>query len=415
MDYRKQAAINSVGSVVLMFGQWLISVLLVRMSGYEDAGIFSLAMTVSNMFNLFANYGLRNYQVADVQGRYTQDQYILARIFTSVIAIISCVVYLTAFTQYTRLEQLAVLCYLLYNLCNTFSDILFGFLQLHDKLQINGYSNIVRGGLCFAAFVVAYSITRQIAVSLFVMMIVDVLWSIGYDWRQFSYLAHPTRFKKSDMVQEAYLLRDCFSLMIALLLPGITTALPRLTIKAQIGTEELGYFSTIFTPTVLLTTLVPSIIIAMVPKMARAWSEKNYKQYLVLVGKNYLFSLFFLLLAEVVALLMGRPVMKLVFGPEILDYYSLLYWAILATGLNLMASCGNSALISIHCNSTVAAGALLALGVAAVSSWVLVRSAGIAGGAYALALAYLVQSVFQTGIIVYKTWRTGTSWKNAKG
>lgn len=40
MDYRRQAAINSMGSVVLMFGQWLISVLLVRMSGYEDAGVF---------------------------------------------------------------------------------------------------------------------------------------------------------------------------------------------------------------------------------------------------------------------------------------------------------------------------------------------------------------------------------------
>ena len=39
---------NTVGATLYYFCIWLASVLIVRMSGFEDAGIFSLAITVTN-------------------------------------------------------------------------------------------------------------------------------------------------------------------------------------------------------------------------------------------------------------------------------------------------------------------------------------------------------------------------------
>ena len=408
MDFRKQAAINSTGSVVLMFGQWLISVLLVRMSGYEDAGVFSLAMTVSNMFTFFANYGLRNYQVADVRGIYSQEQYLLTRFVTSAAALVFCVGYLMLLTEYSAAEQMAVLCYLLYSLCNIISDILFGTLQLKGRLEINGYSNMIRGAVCFAAFVACYAVCHQIVLSLLLMVLCDVLWSAVYDWRLFLQVEKIRRPGKEDLVRCGQLLLGCFTLMISSLLPVITTALPRLSIKAVAGTEQLGYFSTIFTPTVLMTTLVPSIIIAMVPKMAKAWNEGRRGEYLKFSGQNYLISVAFVIMAEVAALLVGRPVMRLVFGAGILEYYSLLYWAILATGLNLMVSCGNSALISIHSNTEVAVAAAVALGFTAAFSGPMVRAFGITGAAYVLAAAYLLQALLQTAVILYKVFFVGS-------
>ena len=40
MSEQKKITINAIGSIVSMLGQWLISVLLVRMGGYADAGVF---------------------------------------------------------------------------------------------------------------------------------------------------------------------------------------------------------------------------------------------------------------------------------------------------------------------------------------------------------------------------------------
>lgn len=402
MDFRKQAGINSIGSVVLMFGQWLISVLLVRMSGYEDAGIFSLAMTVSNVFSFFANYGLRNYQVSDVNGRYTQGQYLLARIMTSVVSVVACAVYLMVAGGYSAVERWAIVLYLLYSNVNVIGDTLLGTLQLHDRLYINGYSNIMRGALCFAAFVGTYLAVHDLLAALAVMALGTLVLTAAYDWRCFRRVETLTPWRRTDGKAVVQMLRVCFALMLSNMFPVITTALPRRSIQKLAGTEQLGYFSSIFTPTVLITTLVPAIIIALVPKMARAWKEQDRRGLLRLVGQTYGFTVGFVLLAELAALVAGRFVMQLVFGPEILQYYSLLYWAILATGINALTYCGNGLLVSVGSNRAVAVGALAALAVTAALSDRMITGNGIHGAAYVLTVAYLLQVVIQIGAFVYK-------------
>lgn len=405
MDFRRQAAINSVGAVVSLFGQWLISVLLVRMSGYEDAGIFSLAMTVSNIFNFFANYGLRNYQVSDVAGRYTQGQYLLTRLLTAGLSTFGCVVYLLVAGGYSPVERGAVILYLLYSNVITLGDTMLGSLQLHGFLQINGYSSILRGTVCFVGFIAAYAFTGNLLLALVVMALCAAACTLLYDWRWFCKFETIKGFTREDAQAAIRLMRICFTLMLSSLLPVITTALPRRAIQKINGTEQLGYFSTIFTPTVLITTLIPAIIVALVPKMAKAWNEGDRRGFLKFVSQIYLISVGMVLLAELAALVAGRPVMRLLFGAEILDYYSLLYWAILATGLNVLTSCGNSALIAVRSNRLVAVGAAVSLAVTALLSDVLVKSNGIPGAAYVLVAGYGAQVVFQFLCIFARVWK----------
>lgn len=402
MDFRKQAAINSIGSVVLMFGQWLISVLLVRMSGYEDAGIFSLAMTVSNVFSFFANYGLRNYQVSDVNGRYTQSQYILARVTTALVSVAACAAYLLTAGGYSDVERWAILLYLLYSNVNVLSDTLMGTLQLHDQLYINGYSNTLRGALCFAAFVGTYLAVHNLLAALGAMVLATLVLTAVYDWRCFRKVETPAVWCKADGKAVARMLRVCFALMLSNILPVITTALPRRSIQKLEGTEQLGYFSSIFTPTVLITTLVPAIIIALVPKFADAWNRRDRSGLLRLVGQTYAFTMGFVLLAELAALVAGRFVMKLIFGAEILQYYDLLYWAILATGINALTYCGNAVLIAVGKNRAVAIGAAAAMVVTAALADNLVSIQGINGAAYVLMVAYALQVFLQLVALVRK-------------
>lgn len=412
MDFRRQAAINSIGAVASMFGQWLISVLLVRMSGYEDAGVFSLAMTVSNMFNFFASYGLRNYQVSDVRGTYKQRQYLLTRCITVGVSMAACGIYLPLAGGYSPLECAAVMLYLVYSNVNILGDTLLGTLQLHGLLQINGYSSILRGVVCFVGFIAAYALGGGILAALAVMAACTAVCTLLYDWRWYRKVEPFQGFERGDLRAAVSLLRTCFTLMISSLLPVITTAMPRRSIQKLAGTEQLGYFSTIFTPTVLITTLIPAIIVALVPKMARAWNEKDRKGFAVFAGQVYLISAAMVLLAELAALVAGRPVMRLLFGEEILSYYSLLYWAILATGLNVLTSCGNSVLIAVRSNRLVAVGSAVALA-ATLSSGGLVGAFGITGAAYVLIMAYGAQVLFQIAAIVYRFRRQGDGTNSA--
>ena len=87
----------NVGNFIYLGAQWIISVALVRMGGFEDAGYFSLAMSVCNIFAMIANYGLRAFQVSDIQSKYSDNDYVLSRVITVSFALVLCLIYSAAF------------------------------------------------------------------------------------------------------------------------------------------------------------------------------------------------------------------------------------------------------------------------------------------------------------------------------
>ena len=93
----KNMAWNSFGSITYLACQWLITILVVRLSnGYEAAGALSLAMSVYNIFAPLALYRMYTYQVSDIKRENTAGEYFSLRIITSLIALACCMAYAVA-------------------------------------------------------------------------------------------------------------------------------------------------------------------------------------------------------------------------------------------------------------------------------------------------------------------------------
>lgn len=401
MDLKKKAIINSVGSLVLFAGQWLISVLIVKVSGYGDAGIFNLAMSISNVFSFIANYNIRNYQISDSKNEFTQTQYLLSRVVTTLISFIICAAYLFISDSYSSIEQWAIIFYLLYSNVNVLSDVMLGTVQLGNGLEINGYSNIIRGTACVIFFFIPYVLTKDLITALIAMIAATAAVTLIYDRR--IYLKHLGKFSislKRDMSAVIKVLKCCFLLMLSTFFPIVTTAIPRKIINDYYGEEALGYFSTIFTPTVLIITLAPALILSVIPELTEQWNKNNLKESRSLIYKSYGICLGFMVLAELAALVAGRPVMKFIYNEQILDYYNLIYWAIAATGINACTSCGNAILIIMRKNIAVVAASFASMLSAMVLSGVFIKEAFIYGASYALLIAYTIQAIIQIVIIV---------------
>ena len=84
---------NSWGSMFYLGCQWLLTILVVRISGVDNAGLLSLAMSVSNIWYSLAVYGMRNFQVSDTNEKYSNGLYISSRIFTGSAALFGCIIY----------------------------------------------------------------------------------------------------------------------------------------------------------------------------------------------------------------------------------------------------------------------------------------------------------------------------------
>jgi len=107
---------NTVGNIFYLGCQWLLSVVVVRVTGsYADAGTLALAISISSIFTILALFSVRNYQVSDITGQYSQSDYVSHRIITCSAAMLLCIVF-TMIIGYSLGTTLSIIAYLLMRL-----------------------------------------------------------------------------------------------------------------------------------------------------------------------------------------------------------------------------------------------------------------------------------------------------------
>ena len=85
---------SSTGSLTRTMCNWLMTIAAVRLStGFDTAGILSLAMSISNLVFPIAEYRLRTVQVTDVRGEHTSQEYLGMRLIASAAALGAGAVY----------------------------------------------------------------------------------------------------------------------------------------------------------------------------------------------------------------------------------------------------------------------------------------------------------------------------------
>ena len=70
-NLKKNMIWNAAGNLIYMACQWIVTVLVTNLGDFYDAGVLSIAMSVSATFRTLAMFGIRNYQVSDIDDKYS--------------------------------------------------------------------------------------------------------------------------------------------------------------------------------------------------------------------------------------------------------------------------------------------------------------------------------------------------------
>ena len=150
VSIQKSIIWNSAGSMVYLITQWLISVLVVRLSGVETAGILTLAMSVNNVFYSIAMQGIRNYQVSDMKEKYTSGIYVSSRLIICILSFLVCVGY-ALIAGYSYGSSLCIVAYCLFKMGEAFYDVRNLAEKMADGLDrkvLDGERNPFICGIC---------------------------------------------------------------------------------------------------------------------------------------------------------------------------------------------------------------------------------------------------------------------------
>ncbi len=393
------------GNFIYLGAQMIISIILVHLGGFEDAGYFSLAMTISNIFIVVGNYGIRIYQVSDVNSQYSDNVYVLSRILTVIVSMIICIGY-SLLMDYSIGLIAVILIYAVYKCIETYSDVLSGIWQKNGNMKDVGLSLGLKGILNIIAFSSVFFLTRNLFVSVVVMALSSALVLVTFDVRKTELYVKEKLFREEKQLSKVWLLLGASVLsMASSTLVAVFNGVPKIMVEKILDAEALGVFSSVSVPTVVISTFAGGVLLPIAPKMAENYENGNKKNLIRLMLVSDFIMVFIGLLASVGALLIGEEVLTFIFGYEILPYYNLFYYMIWVNVLLAMINCYTTLFISVRQlkSPLIHSGFACILLILLCSYYI--RENGIFGAGCAMLFALVVQFVFETvhiSIIILK-------------
>ena len=394
INYKKDTLLNTIGNFAYLGALWLMSVLVVRLSGFEDAGYLSLAMTSANIYIALASYTVRLYYAADLDYRFSDNQYILMRVLTTGASFLLCAC-CTMAAGYSLKKLLAIVIFYVYKCAEMLSDILFGMLQRKGKLYLSGYSMTAKSVLSLVVFCLVLLITKDLILTLSVMTGIAVLILVFVDYPMArKYATEPIRLSKAELKPALTLCKICFSLFVVGVCFNIIPSLPRLVFERLYSTEELGYYSSISTITVLISTAATCILMPLIPKFTTYYLERRKRDLTLLTFGCIGIICVIGAIGFVGSLVLGKWLLVLLFGEGIEPYVYIFKWVIVAAVLQSIIICFNDFFVAVDRQKVLLIGALIGAVLCIGLSYPLCKAQYMYGVTNALIISQSAEIVF---------------------
>lgn len=334
-----------VGNTVYSACQWAMLVLLARLSPPETVGRLALGFALTAPIFMLASLQLRAVQATDAKRKYLFGHYLALRLATTLLAL-----GLTGAATITlgyRGETVTVILVVAFaKALEAVSDVLYGLLQQHERMDRIAVSMILRGLGSLAAFGGALYASGSL---LWGLAALATVWAIvlgAYDLRSGRMI-----LQSGVNVNSASTLRPqwnfsllgrlaliSFPLGVVMMLISLNANIPRYVIERYLGESDLGVFAALAALLVAGNTIVAALGQSAGPRLARYYAAADRAAFRQLLLKLLATGALLGALGIAVALLAGRPLLELLYGSEYATYTELLGWITVAAAISYVQS-----------------------------------------------------------------------------
>ena len=383
---------NSIGNFAYLVSQWLFTYIVTSIMGFESAGVYALAVSISSTFFTIASYSMRNFQASDINLTYADSVYTASRWLTSAIATVACIVFSLA-NQYPTDTMLCISLYMLFKATEALSDVYQGVMQLRMRMDYIGISFLIKSILELAVFVIVLQTTRNLTIALGALFLSSLFVVLLYDSRKASHFYTPTIPKLHDITT---LLIACLPTAIYGLLFAAAGQLPRYFIEFQMGTEALGYYSSIAMPVAIIQVSASFIFSPLVTPLAQALNAGDTRRFISTIGRVIAAIVLIAVVGIIGFSLLGEWFYTLLFGETISPYLYLTIPLIACSVLVALSWFLATALTVMRKLKTLVCLSFVALLIVLIGTLPCIKLFGMNGATwiYILALAFFSSGCF---------------------
>ena len=328
---RRDYVWNTLGTTIWGMSLPILSIVASQLAGTEQAGMFSMAFSTGMLLMYAANYGVRNFQVSDIDEGHAFSSYQIQRWASTAMALVLGILYCTI-RDYQ--PYMATICFgvYLFKLVDGAADVYEGRLQQADKLYLAGISQTLRSAAVFLVFTVLLFVTRNIAIASVGMGIAAtaslVLVTVPLA------LLETEKSRRWRLEEVTDLFRQCFPLFAALFLFNLIETMPKLVMEGALPYENQLYFNALYFPSQSIQIIIGFIYKPQLVRLAGIWAnpKKRRRFDLILLAMMAII----IVVTAVVGIFMGTigiPLTGFLYGVDFEQFRLLSYLMVVAGGV----------------------------------------------------------------------------------
>lgn len=395
------------GNIVYAGCQWAMLVVIAKMKSPDVVGQFALGLAISTPVVMFTNLQLRVVLGTDTTNEYSFGNYLCLRLISGFIAFI-VIVAITIYANYKIETQLIIITIGIAKIIESISDVYFGLLQKHERMDRLSISMMIKGPLSVIALFLGILITGQMLFGVIGLVVIWALILVTYDIPSgrlflensitYSDTRNNEQFNWPRMIKTGFdanvlgrLVWLSLPLGFVMMLISLKTNIPRFFIENHLGERALGIYAAISSIMAMGTMVVTALGSAAYPRMAKYYGSELYGEFIKFLLKLVLIGLLLGVGGILVAALFGWEILKLFFGQEYASYQGVLVWVMLAGGIYYVSSFLGYAMSAVRYFRIQVPLTLISVFTICIASFVLIKKFGLLGAAWAACLGFAVE------------------------
>ena len=392
---RKNFIWNALGLTINCFNSLFFLIIVNRVNGQIDAGVFTYAYSLISLMYLIGIYYSRAYQIRNSEG-YSNKEFLVNRIVSCTLMFIISLI-ITIIFGYSFHKTTVILLICLFRLLEAFADVFYGFFQSDNNLYKAGISQFLKSLLGLIIFLLIDVLTKYLIYSIIGLVLVNVFFIIIYDIRNGKkYLNN--QYRKINIIN---IYRSAFSIFIFSFLNLYLVNASKFILDYFDTAQAQNIFGIILMPGTILSLASAYLLNPYMLKLTTYEKEKDKKSFNKIIIKIILIITGILLLSEVAAYVLGIPVLNIFYGLNLEKYKFDLLIILLGACLQTIATILSNALTIKNHNNIQVIIYIIATIVSLILGFTLVKTHGILGATLSYLLVMCTELVLFTILYIY--------------
>ena len=315
-NLKKNFIWNLIGTLLNSFLSLFLLILVTRINGIKDAGIFSFGFSIACLLFYIGMYFGRVFQVTENK-QISDKCFLVTKIFTFLLMILISLIYLLI-KQYNTMKFSIIFGLCVLKALEAFADVFYGFMQKNDELYLSGISLSLKNIIGFLIFFIIDYKTKNVFYSILGIIIIYLIVLVCFDFFTIKkYNIWKGKIIKKDI---CLILKNGFYPFALSFFSLMVINSPRYAIDAFLTDDLQTYFGIIVMPATIVSLAAQFIIYPFLTEITELIRSKNYKK-LEKFTINFVISVFFIgIIGTIFASILGIPLLEFIYNLNLLDY-----------------------------------------------------------------------------------------------